>query len=44
MDKQIVWEWDFWDHTVQSKNPAWPNYVSDVKDCPGEIRRLLDDR
>ena len=35
-NKQIIWEWDFLDHAVQSKNPAWPNYVSDVKLAPGK--------
>jgi len=35
-NKQIVWEWRFLDHAVQSKNPAWPNYVSDVKLAPGK--------
>ena len=37
MNKNIVWEWDFMDHTVQSKNPAWPRYVSDVKNAPGKM-------
>jgi hypothetical protein len=37
MNKQIVWEWRFLDHAVQSKNPAWPNYVSDVKLAPGRF-------
>jgi|WetSurMetagenome_2_1015567.scaffolds.fasta_scaffold113779_1 hypothetical protein len=37
MNKEIVWEWRFIDHTVQSKNPAWPNYKSDVKDAPGKL-------
>jgi hypothetical protein len=34
-NKEIVWEWRFLDHQVQSKNPAWPNYVSDLKLAPG---------
>jgi hypothetical protein len=37
MAKQIVWEWHFIDHTVQSKNPTWANYVSDVKLKPGRF-------
>ncbi len=37
MDKKIVWKWDFMDHTCQSKNPAWPRYVTDVKDAPGKF-------
>jgi hypothetical protein len=37
MDKQIVWEWHPWDHGCQSKNPAWPNYVSNVKLAPGRF-------
>jgi hypothetical protein len=37
MAKQIVWEWYPWDHGVQSKNPAWPNYVSDVRNAPGRF-------
>ena len=35
MAKKIVWEWRPWDHFCQSKNPAWPNYVSDTKLAPG---------
>ena len=37
MNKNIVWEWDFYDHTVQSKNPSWPRYASDVKNAPGKM-------
>jgi hypothetical protein len=37
MAKQIVWEWYPWHHGCQSKNPAWPNYVSDVKNAPGRL-------
>ena len=37
MNKEIIWEWRFIDHTCQSKNPAWPNYVSDVKLAPGKL-------
>ena len=37
MNKNIVWEWQFIDHTCQSKNPSWPNYVSDVKLAPGKV-------
>ncbi|MEI7673089.1 MAG: aryl-sulfate sulfotransferase [Deltaproteobacteria bacterium] len=33
--KEIVWEWRHLDHQVQSKNPAWPNYVTDVAKAPG---------
>jgi hypothetical protein len=36
MAKQIVWRWNQWDHTIQTKNPAWPNYVSDAKLAPGK--------
>jgi len=35
-NKQIVWEWDFMGHTCQSRNPAWPKYVGDVKLAPGK--------
>ena len=34
---QIVWEWNPWDHLIQSKNPAWPNYIDDVKNAPGRF-------
>jgi len=34
MNKNIVWEWKMVDHLCQSKNPVWPNYVSDVKLAP----------
>ena len=37
MAKQIVWEWYPFNHGCQSKNPAWPNYVSDVKNAPGRL-------
>ncbi len=37
MNKEIVWEWKFMDHTVQSKNPAWPNYITDVAKAPGRL-------
>jgi hypothetical protein len=37
MAKQIVWEWRPWDHGCQSKNSAWPNYYSNVKDAPGRL-------
>jgi hypothetical protein len=37
MAKQVVWEWDFMDHTAQSKNPAWKRYVSDTKLAPGKM-------
>jgi len=45
-DKQIVWEWRFWDHGCQSKNPAWPNYVSDVKNAPNrfDVNWMIDDQ
>jgi len=33
--KNIVWEWRHLDHQVQSQNPEWPNYVSDVALAPG---------
>jgi hypothetical protein len=35
--KEIIWEWRYLDHTVQSKNPAWPNYVSDVALAPERL-------
>ena len=35
-DKEIVWQWEYIDHTCQSKNPAWPRYVSDVSLAPGK--------
>jgi hypothetical protein len=37
MNKNIVWEWRFTDHTCQSRNPAWPRYVSDVALAPGKV-------
>jgi hypothetical protein len=37
MNQEIVWQWWFLDHTVQSKNPAWPNYVKDVALAPGRF-------
>jgi hypothetical protein len=37
MAKQIVWEWHPWEHGCQSKNSAWQNYVSNVKDAPGRL-------
>jgi hypothetical protein len=37
MAKQVIWQWNHWDHGCQSKNPAWPNYVSDVKNAPGRL-------
>jgi hypothetical protein len=37
MAKQIVWQWYPWNHGCQSKNSAWPNYVSDVKLAPGRL-------
>jgi len=36
----IIWEWDFLDHVIQDRNPAWPNYVSKEKtiaDYPGKL-------
>jgi len=35
-NKEIIWEWEFLDHTCQSQNPTWPNYVSDVALAPGK--------
>lgn len=37
MDKQIVWEWRPWNHTCQDVNPAWPNYVSDIRSAPNKF-------
>ena len=38
MARQIVWKWDFIDHTVQNKFPSRPRYVSDdVKNHPGKF-------
>ncbi len=34
---EIVWQWNPWDHLIQSKNPAWPNYIDDVKNAPGRF-------
>lgn len=28
----VVWQWRFWDHLVQSADPAGPNYVADGDD------------
>ncbi len=33
---KVIWKWRFIDHSVQSKNPAWANYVSDVATAPGK--------
>jgi hypothetical protein len=46
MAKQIVWAWYPWNHGCQSKNPAWPNYVSDVKLAPGrtDVNWFTDDQ
>jgi len=37
MDKKIVWRWNQWDHACQTQNPAWPNYVSDIRNAPGKF-------
>ncbi|MEI7672703.1 MAG: aryl-sulfate sulfotransferase [Deltaproteobacteria bacterium] len=37
MNKKIVWQWDFMDHTVQSQYPSRPRYISDVKNAPGKF-------
>jgi len=34
MNKNIVWEWRYTDHLIQSKNSAWPNYVSNISEHP----------
>jgi len=33
----IVWEWWFFDHAVQSLDPGKSNYVSNIADYPGRI-------
>jgi hypothetical protein len=36
---EMVWEWKFLDHTIQDRNPAWPNYVGQgmtISDYPGK--------
>lgn len=35
--KEIVWEWFPWHHGAQSQNPAWANYVDDVKNAPNKF-------
>ena len=34
---QVVWQWDAWDHLVQDRDPALPNYADDVGDRPERI-------
>ena len=34
---QVVWEWRVWDHLVQDRDPAMPNYVEDVSTRPERI-------
>jgi hypothetical protein len=33
----VLWEWNYIDHTCQSKNSTWPQYVSDTKLAPGKM-------
>lgn len=38
MDRKIVWQWDFYDHTVQNQFPTRPRYISgDVSTAPGKF-------
>ncbi|HOY30906.1 MAG TPA: aryl-sulfate sulfotransferase [Bacteroidales bacterium] len=30
----VVWEWKLWDHLCQSKGSSYPNYYSNVANCP----------
>jgi len=37
---EIIWMWRFIDHTIQDRNPAWPNYVGEgksISDYPGKL-------
>jgi hypothetical protein len=34
---EVVWEWHVWDHMVQDRDPALPNYVDDVSEHPDKI-------
>ncbi len=36
-NKDMVWQWWVLNHVCQSKNSAWPNYVSDVKNARGKV-------
>jgi len=33
----IPWEWTTWDHMVQDRDPAKPNYVEDIADAPHRL-------
>ena len=45
--ENIIWEWNFLEHTIQDVNPDWPNYVGKGKtiaDYPGrtDVNWLTD--
>ena len=33
---EVVWRWNLWDHIVQNKDMAKPNYVANLADYPGK--------
>ena len=33
----ILWQWKTSDHLCQSYSPSYPNYVTDVKNAPGQV-------
>ncbi len=37
MSSNIVWEWWFYDHLVQTFDPAKSNYVGSIANCPGRL-------
>ena len=40
MEGNVIWEWRYIDHTIQDRNPEWPNYVGEgktISDYPGKL-------
>jgi hypothetical protein len=44
MQGRVVWEWWFFDHVVQTIDPAKPNYAAAVADAPGRLNINLPGR